>query len=368
MLKRIVRNLANLPGWQTNRKIVVIESDDWGSIRMPSLDTFIKLHKKGLDVTCYEGLHYNLNDTLASANDLALLYETLLKFKDKNGNNPVFTAVSLVANPNFVKIKESGYNQYYYEPFTETLENYDKKDAFPLWMEGIKNKLFIPQFHGREHLNIGLWMRALRKNDEHAIIGFEHEIWGFNNVHPFGLTYQAAFDLEVVSDLKIQEESIISGLKLFEDIFGYKAEFFVPPNGPINNSLEKVAFDCGIKYMSTSKIQNEVLGEGKTCRHLHYLGQKNQYGQRYLTRNCFFEPSQPDKDWINSCLKEIENAFMWKKPAVISTHRVNYIGSLNESNRVRGLKSLEDLLSKIIKKWPEIEFMTSTQLGDLISK
>lgn len=30
------RHFLNLPGWHTRRKIVVIESDDWGSIRMPS--------------------------------------------------------------------------------------------------------------------------------------------------------------------------------------------------------------------------------------------------------------------------------------------------------------------------------------------
>ena len=27
--------LSNLPGWFTKRKIVVIESDDWGSVYMP---------------------------------------------------------------------------------------------------------------------------------------------------------------------------------------------------------------------------------------------------------------------------------------------------------------------------------------------
>jgi len=40
MLKEIkkiaMRNVANIPGWRTDRKIVVIESDDWGAIRMPS--------------------------------------------------------------------------------------------------------------------------------------------------------------------------------------------------------------------------------------------------------------------------------------------------------------------------------------------
>ena len=29
-------NLVNYNGWQTNRKIIVFESDDWGAIRTPS--------------------------------------------------------------------------------------------------------------------------------------------------------------------------------------------------------------------------------------------------------------------------------------------------------------------------------------------
>ena len=36
---------SNIPGWRTKRKIVVIESDDWGSIRMPSLKVFETLNQ-----------------------------------------------------------------------------------------------------------------------------------------------------------------------------------------------------------------------------------------------------------------------------------------------------------------------------------
>jgi hypothetical protein len=32
--QNLSRNLSNLPGWRTNRHIIVMESDDWGSIRM----------------------------------------------------------------------------------------------------------------------------------------------------------------------------------------------------------------------------------------------------------------------------------------------------------------------------------------------
>jgi hypothetical protein len=44
------RNLVNAIGWRTNRKIIVIESDDWGSIRMRNQKTFDELLKAGIRV------------------------------------------------------------------------------------------------------------------------------------------------------------------------------------------------------------------------------------------------------------------------------------------------------------------------------
>ena len=364
---QIQKNLSNVPGWRTNQKLLVIESDDWGSLRMPSLNTFNSLEMQGLDFSSGDAARYNLNDTLASAQDLEALYGVLCKFIDRNGKHPVFTPVSLVANPDFEKIKSSDFQEYFYEPFTTTLKRYNHENAFLLWQQGIQEQLFIPQFHGREHLNVAVWMRALQANDREARLAFEKECWGFHNKHRLGIAYQSAFDLEHITDLRNQENSIKEGLQLFEEIFGYKARFFVPPNGPFNNYLEGVAADAGIRYMSASKMQLESLGEGKRRKVLHWLGQKNKYGQRYITRNCFFEPSMQGPDWISDCLQDILTAFRWGKPAIISSHRVNYIGGLNEKNRTNGLLQLHLLLENIVKKWPDVEFMSSDKLGDLIN-
>jgi hypothetical protein len=86
-----------------------------------------------------------------------------------------------------------------------------------------------------------------------------------------------------------------------------------------------------------------------------------------LTRNCIFEPSEEGKDWVDSCIRDIKIAFRMRKPAVISTHRVNYIGALEENNRARGLKQLDELLGAVTKRWPDVEFITSDQLGDIIA-
>lgn len=367
--QRIIRNLSNLPGWRTNRKLIVIESDDWGSIRMPSIKAFEQLVASGIDVKSGDAKRYNENDSLASKEDLAVLFELLSSFKGSNRKPAVFTAVSVVANPDFKKIKEDNFQHYYFEPFTATLERYygDNK-AYLLWKEGIQQEVFKPQFHAREHLNVAVWMRALQARDQQALLAFELGLWGFNNkpIDNSTVSFQAAFDLYEPKDLAVQTESIKEGLALFEQLFGYKASFFVPPNGPFNNQLEAVAATAGIKYMSAAKLQQEPLGYGKNKRVLHWLGQQNKNEQLYITRNCFFEPSQIGKDWVDSCLNDIETAFRWRKPAVISSHRVNYIGVLHPENRRDGLAQLKQLLTQITKRWPEVEFCTSDELGDMI--
>ena len=364
-------NVSNIPGWRTKRHIVVIESDDWGSIRMSSLENFNRMLKAGMPV---DKSHYNLYDALECNDDLIALMETLSKFKDITGRPPVFTGVNVVANPDFEKIKQNGFLEYVYEPYTETCKRYDNHEkVYELWKEAIAKRLIVPIFHGREHLNAQFWLRALQMGDKSTLLGFENEVTGMPGIKGEKLPdFQAAFDIDTKADLPYQKEVIKTGLDLFEQLYGYRSKYFVPTNGPFNNSLEKDLFDVGIRYINTGKKQREPLGEGQYRINTRYLGTKNQYGQIYLTRNCFFEPAATgfevpaNYDWINYCLKEIEIAFRWHKPATISSHRVNYIGYLHPENRENGLRQLKELLSRMLKRWPDIEFMTSSELGNLI--
>lgn len=362
---------SNLPGWHTNRKIVVIESDDWGSIRMSSLEAFNNLLKAGMRE---DRNHYNTFDSLESNKDLECLFETLSKFKDKNGRHPVMTGVNVVANPDFEKIKENGFTQYVYEPYTETLKRYPAHDrVYELWKEGIEKRLFVPIFHGREHLNVQRWLRALRSGHRSTLLAFDNCVTGiYNGIDEEKIPeFQAAFDIDTLDDLPYLEEVIVTGLDLFKELYGYNSSYFVPTNGPFNNSLESVLWEKGVRYINSGKIQREPLGNGQYRKNIRFLGKKNGLGQIYLTRNCFFEPSSmespADTDWVGNCLKEIEIAFKWHKPATISTHRVNYVGFLHPENRERTLRRFEELLRTMLKKWPDIEFMTSMELGDLIS-
>jgi hypothetical protein len=365
----VLKNILNIPGWRTDRKLLAFESDDWGSIRMPSNEVFENLSRAGIDLTSDDGYRYNKFDSLETYEDLTALFDVLCSVKDYTGRYAVFTPASIVANPDFTKIRQSDFQEYFYEPFTDTLKRYPHcGDSFALWREGIDKRLFVPQFHGREHLNICVWMRALRSAHYRTLLTFENGMWGISTANDpaIKVEFQAAYDFIEPDDLMYQNEVIVSGLNLFEKLFGYRATYFVPPNSPFSTKLENVCFNQGIKYMFGSFIQTEPLGYGKTGIRYHWLGQKRKSGLTYLTRNCLFEPDQSGRDWVDNCLYEISVAFKLHKPAVVSTHRVNYIGALYKENRESGLKQLKSLLKIIIKTWPETEFITSAELGEII--
>ena len=360
----VSRNLINIPGWKTNRKIVVIESDDWGSIRMPSKEVYLEFISKGFNIS---GSNYNRLDTLETNDDLVMLFETLLSHKDSIGNFPVITANCVVGNPDFKRIRQSGFSEYFYEPVTETLDRYPGRDKVEFyWKQGNAAGIFHPQFHGREHLNVIRWMEALRKRTPEIMYTFDRETT-FSGDGDYN--FMEALDYNSPDDLVKMKESLAEGMDLFEKIFGYKSKSFIPPCYTWDSEVEEILHNKGVRYIQGVMIQATPTGAfGNYKKKYHFLGKKNVYGQYYLIRNCFFEPSLTIKpDPVGECLSRIKTAFMWKKPAVISTHRINFMGELNEKNRSDNIKLLNDLLTSIIKNWPDVEFMTSNQLGDLIA-
>lgn len=360
----ITRNLFNIPGWSSKRRIIVIESDDWGSIRMPSRKVYSQFLGKGLRISDSD---YNRLDTLECNDDLNLLYDVLSSFANINRECPVITANFAVGNPDFKKIKESDFRDYYFEPVTETLKRYPGRDKIELlWKKGNDCHLFHPQFHCREHVNIVRWMKALRRKTPEIMLTFDYETT-FSGEGDY--SFMEVLDYDSTDDLQKMKESLAEGLNLFEKIFGYRSKSFIPPCYTWNSDIEETLNNSGIRYIQGLVAQLIPTGSfGKYGRKYHFLGSINSYGQYYLVRNCFFEPSlSMTSDPIGECLSGIKTAFRWNKPAVISSHRINYMGSLDEKNRSTNLKLLGELLSRIITTWPEVEFMTSDQLGDLIS-
>jgi len=362
----ISRFMTNFGGWRTNRKIVVFESDDWGSIRMPSKDVYQECLKTGYRV---DQIAYEKYDSLASEDDLELLFDLLSTFRDYKGNHPVITANTLVANPNFKKIKESNYEQYHYELITETFKKYSNhSNCINLWKSGIEEGVFFLQSHGREHLNVSMFMKALQEGDQDVHFAFNHEMPGSipKNGSKGGNKYVEALRYVNETD-KLNKLAIVKeGLELFEKIFGNKSESFIAPNYIWSPDFDKSIAEMGVLYYQGNRKMKEPCGDGSVNLMSHTLGEQNKFGQTYLVRNAMFEPALFNikvDDWVSKCLRDINIAFKMKKPAIICSHRLNYVGSLDEKNRDENLILLNKLIKGVLKKWPNVEFFNTRELG-----
>lgn len=360
--KKIHNHLINSFGIKTNRKFLIIESDDWGSVRMPSKKVYNSLIGSELKV---ENCPYSKYDALETESDLDYIFNILGTVKDKNNNYPIITSNFLVANPNFGKIKENEFSEYIFEPLSETYQKGNSKDVVRKIKLGIENKFLSPQFHGREHLNVGMWMDLL-KSSKAVKKAFDYNLFAlsFANSKEINIPYLASFMKYKDTDNENFKEVIDTGIELFNSFFGFYPKSFVAPVYVWDESLERHLSQRNFHSVQGLYYQKKYPSfNSKPKKRLRFMEKKNEFGQLQLVRNCFFEPStKPNYDWVDTCLSEICTAFKWGRPAIICSHRLNFIGSIDENNRNRNLVLFQVLLKRIIKEWPDVEFVPSSEV------
>lgn len=351
----------NRKGNLIKEKLIIIESDDWGAIRTPSKEVITYFEQKGFEIakSIYK------NDSLASQDDLEKLFEVLQSYKGSDGKPAVITANSIMANPDFEKIKAHDFQHYFFEPFTETLKRYPKhQNNFQLWKQGNHEGIFHPQFHGREHLNSKRWMKALQSKNEAVLTSFEQQTTYSGKAD---YSFMEAYDWDSPEDIKEHQTTIAEGLKIFKEHFGYTSKSFIAPCYNWDTKLETFLAEQGIDWIQGLRSQLQPTGVFDEYQAIRHSFGQEQNGLRFNIRNCFFEPSMlPQKDWVTSCLAQIQAAFLFSKPAVICSHRINFVGYINPKNGERGLTDLNLLLKAIVKKWPEAKFITTDELSNYI--
>lgn len=360
-----------LRGFHTKRHLVVIESDDWGSIRMPSAEVFDKLQKSG---DYPEKDAFLRNDCLENEADLTSLFKVLQSAKDSKGMSAVMTANFAMANPDFDKIDCSG-NTYAYEPFYETYRKYySGQDVLSCVKSGIESLYFVPQLHCREHMNVNRWMADLKRKKKDTVTALQNRMIGigesFSPENPFG--YMDAFNANFTSDSELAN-ILREAMDIFENTFGKKSETFVASCFVWNDELEKTLAEIGVLGIQSACWQNVPCGANGSNtlkRRIRYSGQRNRFGHVYSVRNCAYEPAylQNPSESARICLEQVFHAFKEYKPAVINSHRFNYIGSINPDNASENLKGLSWLLRGITDNVSDVEFISSAELIEIMNQ
>ena len=360
-------NLQAIIGKKNSLKILIIESDDWGLIRMPSKKAFNDLIRADIPV---DKCSYNNFDSLESVEDIEALSDLCDTIKDKNGNPLKITANFIMANPNFEKIKADNFDKYYYNDISQTYDYYQGNiKTLAAVNEAIEKNMLVPQLHGREHLQVNHWLKALRSGDAETHKAFDAGVFGHPSAYAkkTGIHFLSAFHISTKDELAFSGRSVLEAANLFQNSFEFTSKTFIAPRYIWPDELETYFKQAGIETLQGTLVQlRPEIGKpsSKLNKSINWMGKMNISGLNYLTRNVFFEPAlNPDFKWEADALKRVESAFFWGKPAIISMHRVNFMGGLSEDNRAINLKRLKSLIDALVKKWPDVIFMSSDELA-----
>jgi hypothetical protein len=348
-------------------KIIVIESDDWGAECVSDQSIFKALIKKGLPL---DKDPYSKFDNIASQNDLYRLFDVLQSFKDREGNSPIITANINMGNPDYDKIKADSFDRFHWISLRDTLKKHSKqKYLLDIWKSGIESGVFYPQLHGREHLNVIPWLKALKCGEPEISSAFDFRISNINVSYGVGnrKDYRAAFDFENIDETQFHKEAIVWAYNEFSDVFGFNSRSFIAPCYTWSQIHEQCLNSLGVDLIQGASNYKNPQGFGNPyniTRNSFFA--KNDNNQVYISRNVMFEPSQEtnrsQEKILDRSLSQIKNAFLFGKPAVISFHRLNIIGNRVQKNADVNLQLLNKLFTAVLKKWPDVKFKKTVEL------
>ena len=370
ILGTIFMNLKNCIGWKTHRKIVVFSVDDYGNVRVNSKQARANMDAAGMKIYS----RFDNLDTLETKQDLEQLYEVLASVKDKNNRAAVFTPFALPCNIDFEKMESEDFQHFHFEMLPTTYQKLATQQpeayqgAWDLWQSGIAKGYLKPQFHGREHLNLNVFHDKLKKRDAELLTALKNKSYTSISDDDYPtMSSTAAFDFWDVKENESLALMIEEGLQLFEKVYGYPSTYCTPPVYNIHHSLFRTLYNNGIRFIDLGLVRNEHQGFNQYKKSINYIGKPTKEGLSIMVRNVVFEPTEDRGiDWVAFTMKQIETAFRWNKPAIISSHRVNFCGHIDPKNREKGLTALKNLLDQIVKKWPDVEFMAADELAETL--
>jgi hypothetical protein len=344
--------------------ILVIESDDWGVYEGESSSVAKSYRDAG-----YEIPYYAEYSALETPEEVNCMVNMLLAHKDSRSKPAVLTANMIMANIDFEAVRESNLTEFVLLALdSNSPRNPVSKCLVSEYISGMESGVFWPQLHGLCHINKNAWLKGLKENEPFATKAF------FFNSTPLGYAGEGVERYSsVYSDFSVtpsasrtyesQLEDISEAVTIFQRIFKFMPKSTIAPFYVWDANTEKAFRSVGIRYIQAGNMQVfSKKNNGELLRKYHSLGQVSENGLLYLTRDIPFEPQKSKSSMVASIKRRIGWRFFVGRPAVISTHRINYVGT----NAGKHREQLDELLNYAELKFPDLLYMSSDELGRII--
>jgi hypothetical protein len=356
-LRQGARALLPVEGFHFDRPLVLLQSDDWGRVGLRDRDALEELQSAGIVLGERPYDFY----TLETAEDLSALHALLRRHHDSTGQSASIGMNFIVTNLDFARIEADDFRQIHLLPLCDGLpQGWNRPGLLEAYVEGIREGAFHPALHGVTHFCRGAVERHLASAGERSDL--LRTLWrtGTPYIHwrmPWiGYEY---WDPEKPPDERFlsadtQRELIGQSVGAFAKLFSTLPRSACAPGYRANESTHQAWAEYGVRA-----AQN---GPG-TLTPPHLDGQNILH----VYRTVEFEPALDPAFSVDACLAAAEACFTCAIPAIVSLHSINFHSSVRDF-RSRGLDLLNEFLSALETKYPNLLYLHDEDLCDLVNK
>ena len=310
--------------------VVIIESDDWGP------------------------------GSAEQAERLAAVCETLSRYQDATGRHPVLTVGLVLAAPDAAAIRHGDFAHYQHR----TLADPRDAELLATLRDGVRRGVLALQLHGLEHLWPPTFMKLARQ-DGAVRRWLESDDAATETLPP--AVQSRWIDGSALPSQPLAAAAIQSAAReevaAFARLFGELPAVAVPPTFIWNAEVERAWAAAGVRFVVTPGrryTRRNAQGQPDEVDRWMANGEIGAGGVRYLVRDLYFEPTFGHQ--AESALAAIQERVRLGRPALLETHRFNFLGdaAVCESSR----RELERLLAGLLREFPTVRFMSTEELGE----
>ena len=337
-------------------RAVVIQSDDWGFCAWVPDEPAYRALAGTPAFRSPAGRVYG-RSTLESAHDVTKLAEVLLSVQGGDGLSPVLQANTVMAVPDFGRLVPP------FPPGPLPLIAHPEKPSRwrrpGLWeavARAMAAGVWWPELHGLHHVPEHAWLGALRRGDADATQALVYQCTVCEAV-------EASGEYAGSEPAQTRQLNLTHAAELFREGFGRAPLSLCPPDYRWDETLELEAERLGITILQGKAEQVRPLL--RVRRKLIPSKWPHVRGNRFYTPpRIAFEPRGERDGPLGPSATHARVIGEWEKgrPAVISTHRVNY-AHLEEAWSAQGRAALSDLLQRLTAD--RAVFVTDAELRDL---
>mgnify|MGYP001386926983 CR=1 FL=1 len=306
---------------------VILGSDDWGmGAWAPDVSAYQRYSSHPFMQNTWS------KGTLERPEDMRRLFSLLSSFHGADGRPALFQPNYVVALPDYEAIKEDGFTRYYDIGLAGPLPSrWQRGDILGTAREGMEMGVWYPQYHARaHHFSPKRWVSLLKDGNRDVNELFEDQMYVWESTRERVKEYSYMTPLEMV-------QWVAKGISYFQEAFGRRPQTVVnadvlpgvkeawAANGfRVANIFRKVGFYydplTALSYSSNNTLLDLILIE-------------REHRLEYLDKAC----------------EDAASAWERNEPAVVVTHRTNYV-SFDPEDVAINLGYLEEFLARICEK------------------